>query len=62
MRVCSSTRCSRPPATCNAGKWNTLISTLLSFKRDYDNNKPIAKCLPDIFNDNKARYEVFEPY
>lgn len=30
------------------GKWATLLSNLLAFKRDYDANRPIAEALPEI--------------
>ena len=30
------------------GKWGTLLNALLDFKRDYDNNVPLAEVLPDL--------------
>ena len=30
------------------GKWGTLMSVLLDFKDDYDANRPLAQCLPDL--------------
>ncbi len=30
------------------GKWGTLAGTLLDFKKDYDANRPLQACLPDI--------------
>ena len=30
------------------GKWGTLVNALLEFKRDYDNNVPLAQVLPDL--------------
>jgi arginine decarboxylase len=30
------------------GKWGTLLNALLEFKRDYDNNVPVAQVLPDL--------------
>lgn len=38
------------------GKWGTLISVLLSFKRLYDNNAPLAAVLPDLVNAHPERY------
>ena len=38
------------------GKWGTLLSNLLSFKRDYDANRPIADVLPEIAALSPARY------
>jgi hypothetical protein len=28
-----------------AGKWNTLLSTLSNFKRDYDTNRALSRCM-----------------
>jgi arginine decarboxylase len=37
------------------GKWGTLLNALLEFKRDYDNNVPVAQVLPhltaDVYHD-----------
>ncbi|HET9294848.1 MAG TPA: Orn/Lys/Arg decarboxylase N-terminal domain-containing protein [Gemmatimonadales bacterium] len=30
------------------GKWGTLLNALLDFKRDYDNNTPLAEALPEL--------------
>jgi arginine decarboxylase len=30
------------------GKWGTLMSVLLDFKDDYDANRPLEQCLPDL--------------
>ena len=30
------------------GKWGTLLNALLEFKRDYDNNVPVAEVLPHL--------------
>jgi arginine/lysine/ornithine decarboxylase len=30
------------------GKWGTLAGILLDFKKDYDANRPLQACLPDI--------------
>lgn len=30
------------------GKWGTLMSVLLDFKDDYDANRPLVECLPDL--------------
>jgi arginine decarboxylase len=30
------------------GKWGTLMSVLLDFKDDYDANRPIEECVPDL--------------
>jgi arginine decarboxylase len=38
------------------GKWGTLLSNLLSFKRDYDRNRPIDEALPEIAAQSPARY------
>ena len=38
------------------GKWGTLISTLLDFKRDYDANAPLARVLPALTAANGPRY------
>jgi arginine decarboxylase len=33
------------------GKWGTLLNALLEFKRDYDNNVPVAQVLPHLTAD-----------
>jgi arginine decarboxylase len=38
------------------GKWGTLLTNLLAFKRDYDANRPLAHSLPEIAAANPARY------
>jgi arginine decarboxylase len=38
------------------GKWGTLMSTLLSFKHDYDNNTPLSQVLPDLVEAYPERY------
>ena len=38
------------------GKWATLINTLLSFKRFYDENVPLSEVLPELVQDHPARY------
>jgi arginine decarboxylase len=38
------------------GKWGTLISTLLAFKRDWDANVPLAAALPDVLAADRRRY------
>ncbi len=39
------------------GKWGTLISVLLSFKRHHDANAPLAAVLPDLVAAHPARYK-----
>ncbi|SAK56304.1 lysine decarboxylase [Caballeronia glebae] len=39
------------------GKWGTLANTLLHFKRDYDENRPLAEVLPDLVKDARERYD-----
>ncbi|MDD1769752.1 MAG: hypothetical protein LUO79_01580, partial [Methanomassiliicoccales archaeon] len=39
------------------GKWGTLVNALLSFKREYDNNAPLAMVLPSLVNANPKRYQ-----
>jgi arginine decarboxylase len=36
------------------GKWGTLLNALLDFKRDYDDNAPLAQVLPHISTDAYA--------
>jgi arginine decarboxylase len=38
------------------GKWGTLLNALLDFKRDYDNNAPLAQVLPHLTSDHAAVY------
>jgi arginine decarboxylase len=38
------------------GKWGTLLSNLLSFKRDYDSNRPVSDALPEIAAQSPERY------
>ncbi len=38
------------------GKWGTLLTNLLAFKRDYDSNRPIAEALPEIAAQYPGRY------
>jgi arginine decarboxylase len=38
------------------GKWGTLLTNLLAFKRDYDANRPVAHSLPEIAAAHPQRY------
>ena len=38
------------------GKWGTLLTNLLAFKRAYDENRPLADALPEIAAQYPARY------
>jgi arginine decarboxylase len=38
------------------GKWGTLLTNLLAFKRDYDANRPLAQSLPEIAAQYPGRY------
>ncbi len=38
------------------GKWGTLLTNLLAFKRDYDANRPVAHSLPEIAAAHPGRY------
>lgn len=38
------------------GKWGSLITNLLSFKRHYDSNDPVSQVLPQIAAANPDRY------
>jgi arginine decarboxylase len=38
------------------GKWGTLLTNLLAFKRDYDMNRPVAHSLPEIAAAHPERY------
>jgi arginine decarboxylase len=38
------------------GKWGTLLTNLLAFKRAYDQNRPLAEVLPEIAAQYPDRY------
>ena len=38
------------------GKWGTLITNLLSFKRHYDANHPVSRVLPELAAQHAGRY------
>ncbi len=38
------------------GKWSTLVTELLEFKRSYDANQPLADALPSVAQAGGARY------
>ncbi|MED5608868.1 Orn/Lys/Arg decarboxylase N-terminal domain-containing protein [Pseudomonas sp. JH-2] len=38
------------------GKWSTLVTELLEFKRSYDGNAPLAEALPSVLQAAPARY------
>jgi len=38
------------------GKWGTLITNLLAFKRHYDANDPVEQVLPELAAQNRDRY------
>jgi arginine decarboxylase len=38
------------------GKWGTLLTNLLAFKRDYDSNRALAESLPEIAAQYPQRY------
>ena len=38
------------------GKWGTLVTTLLDFKRDYDANAPLEQVLPKLVAGHAERY------
>ena len=38
------------------GKWGTLLTNLLAFKRAYDSNRPLAEVLPEIAAQYPDRY------
>lgn len=40
------------------GKWGTLINALFEFKEDYDNNTPIDRVIPKIYNADKEKYKT----
>lgn len=37
------------------GKWGTLINALLAFKRDFDANASLSRCMPDVAKRNGLR-------
>lgn len=39
------------------GKWGTLLNALFEFKNDYDNNAPLNRVIPKIYNANKTQYQ-----
>jgi arginine/lysine/ornithine decarboxylase len=39
------------------GKWGTLVTALLDFKRDYDNNRPLEHAIPGLVAAHPERYE-----
>ncbi|OTH94618.1 lysine decarboxylase, partial [Pseudomonas aeruginosa] len=39
------------------GKWSTLLTELLEFKRSYDANVSLASCLPSVYAQGPARYQ-----
>jgi arginine decarboxylase len=39
------------------GKWSTLLTELLEFKRSYDANVSLASCLPCVAQQHGARYQ-----
>ncbi|MCO7520323.1 MULTISPECIES: Orn/Lys/Arg decarboxylase N-terminal domain-containing protein [unclassified Pseudomonas] len=39
------------------GKWSTLLTELLEFKRHYDGNTPLGECLPSVVSQQPARYQ-----
>jgi arginine decarboxylase len=38
------------------GKWGTLVTALLDFKRDYDNNTPLEQAIPKLTASHPERY------
>lgn len=38
------------------GKWGTLVTNLLSFKRSYDANEPVVQVLPELAAAHRDRY------
>lgn len=38
------------------GKWGTLLNALFEFKNDYDNNAPIDRIMPKIYNADPKMY------
>jgi arginine decarboxylase len=39
------------------GKWSTLLTELLEFKRHYDANTALADCLPSVMVEQPSRYQ-----
>lgn len=39
------------------GKWSTLLTELLEFKRHYDGNTPLSNCLPSVGAADALRYQ-----
>ena len=39
------------------GKWGTLVNALLDFKRDYDENLELERCLPSLIQSFPQRYK-----
>lgn len=39
------------------GKWSTLLTELLEFKRHYDGNTPLSLCLPSVMAVAPSRYQ-----
>ncbi|TRX73495.1 Orn/Lys/Arg family decarboxylase [Pseudomonas mangiferae] len=39
------------------GKWSTLLTELLEFKRHYDNNVPLSQALPSVIQADAVRYQ-----
>jgi arginine decarboxylase len=39
------------------GKWGTLVNALLDFKRDYDENLELERCLPELIGSHPQRYK-----
>lgn len=39
------------------GKWSTLLTELLEFKRHYDANTALAECLPSVVTPQPSRYQ-----
>jgi len=39
------------------GKWSTLLTELLEFKRNYDANVSLASCLPSVAGQDPQRYQ-----
>ncbi|WP_130618016.1 Orn/Lys/Arg decarboxylase N-terminal domain-containing protein [Dyella amyloliquefaciens] len=37
-------------------KWSTLVTAMLDFKRDYDENKPLERVMPNLVASHPARY------
>ncbi len=41
------------------GKWGTLINALFEFKEDYENNEPLDRVMPKIYNTDRAKYKKY---